>query len=105
MALAAGARKAGIRFLTGTTVVGIDAQNGRVAAVRTDKGNISCDVVVNCAGVWSRHVGHMAGVEVPVYAAEHMYVTTEEILGLPSDLPICAIQTVTSMLKKKLASC
>ncbi|MCB0031928.1 MAG: GcvT family protein [Anaerolineales bacterium] len=88
MALAAGARKAGIRFLTGTTVVGIDVQNGRVAAVRTDKGNISCDVVVNCAGVWSRHVGHMAGVEVPVYAAEHMYVTTEEILGLPSDLPI-----------------
>src|SRR3546814_5278760 len=38
--------------------------------------------------LWSRHIGSMAGVNVPIYAAEYMYVTTKEMVEVPRDLPI-----------------
>src|SRR3546814_20387899 len=38
--------------------------------------------------LWSRHIGSMAGVNVPIYAAEYMYVTTKEMVEVPRALPI-----------------
>ena len=38
--------------------------------------------VVNCAGLWARDVGLLAGVNVPLQACEHFYVVTEPIAGL-----------------------
>ena len=47
--------------------------------VITDKGTVHAEHVVNCAGLWAREVGHMAGVELPVLAMEHHYLLTEDI--------------------------
>ena len=33
---------------------------------KTDKGDIACEKVVNCAGQWARQVGAMAGINVPL---------------------------------------
>jgi 4-methylaminobutanoate oxidase (formaldehyde-forming) len=89
MAYAKGARAGGVRLREGVEVVGIDSAGGVVRGVRTATGGqIRCEIVVNCAGVWSRHVGAMAGVPVPVQAVEHMYVVTAPISGLPEPFPL-----------------
>ena len=88
MAMVKGAKAAGVRFLEGVEVTGFDLDGRRVTAVLTSEGPISCQSVVNCAGVWAREIGALAGVRVPVYAAEHMYVTTEAIADLPGGLPV-----------------
>ena len=51
-------------------------------------GDVGCEIVVNCAGIWARELGRMAGVNVPLYACEHMYVTTAPIDGVPPGLPV-----------------
>ncbi len=87
-ALARGARNGGARIVEGVRVSGIRRAGGRVTGVTTDAGEVRADVVVNCAGMWGREVGALAGVNVPLHAAEHFYIVTEAIPGLPSDLPV-----------------
>ncbi|MFI6598549.1 FAD-dependent oxidoreductase [Nonomuraea sp. NPDC050536] len=76
-ALAAAARKGGARFRTGTRVVGIDVRDGRVTRVRTDQGDVDCEIVVNCGGMFAAEIGRMAGVRIPIVPMSHQYVVTE----------------------------
>ena len=88
MALAKGARTGGTRIFEETAVTGFERRNGAVSGVCTERGTIACETVVNCGGIWAREIGLMAGVSVPLYAAEHMYVVTDPIEGLSPDAPI-----------------
>ncbi len=65
-ALARGARMKGVTIREGVAVTGIAVENGRVVAVETDQGRIACEKLVICAGQWSRALGAMAGVNVPL---------------------------------------
>jgi len=47
--------------------------------VKTNKGDIAAEHVVNCGGLWAREVGRMVGIELPVLAMEHMYLVTEDM--------------------------
>ena len=85
--LAKGARLHGAKFFEGVRVTGFDIVGGRVIAVKTNQGTINCTRVVNCAGVWARQIGAMAGVIVPLQPMKHQYVITEKIEGLASDAP------------------
>ncbi|HCX86682.1 MAG TPA: FAD-dependent oxidoreductase [Gammaproteobacteria bacterium] len=87
-ALARGARDKGVRIFEGTRVESFEKREGRISAVVTHRGRIACETVVNCAGMWGRELGQMAGVSVPLHAAEHFYVVTEPIPDLPRDLPV-----------------
>jgi len=87
-ALAKGARMAGARIVEGCKVTGIAQASGRVTGVLTEHGPVTAEVVVNCAGMWGRAIGRMAGVNVPLQACEHFYVLTAPIAGLPKDLPV-----------------
>jgi glycine cleavage system aminomethyltransferase T/glycine/D-amino acid oxidase-like deaminating enzyme len=58
----------------GTEVTGIDVRDGRVAAVRTTKGDVATDLVVVCGGVWSAKVAAMAGARIPLTPAVHQMV-------------------------------
>jgi 4-methylaminobutanoate oxidase (formaldehyde-forming) len=87
-ALAKGARMRGVRIFEHTRVTAIRQDGGRVTGVDTDRGSITAEVVVNCAGMWAREVGRMAGVNVPLQAAEHYYLISEPIAGLHPLLPI-----------------
>ena len=87
-ALAKGARLGGARIFENTKVTGILADAGRVRGVRTGNGDIRAEYVVNCAGMWSRSVGRMAGVNVPLQAAEHYYLISESVPGVHPMLPI-----------------
>jgi glycine cleavage system aminomethyltransferase T/glycine/D-amino acid oxidase-like deaminating enzyme len=86
--LARGARNRGARVIEGTRVVGIDHRDGVVTGVRTDQGQIEAEFVVNCAGQWAKAVGALAGVNVPLYSAEHFYVVSDQIEGVHRNLPI-----------------
>lgn len=87
-ALARGARQHGVTICERTPVRGIEQHHGRVTGVATDGGSIEADYVVNCAGMWSRQVGRLAGVDVPLHAAEHFYVVTENLAQAPGPLPV-----------------
>ncbi len=59
--------------------------------VVTEKGTISCEHVVNAAGLWAKQVGRMAGIELPVSPLSHHYLLTEtipEIAELDHELPL-----------------
>eukprot|EP01064_Diplonema_japonicum_P030408 TRINITY_DN5175_c0_g1_i1.p1 TRINITY_DN5175_c0_g1~~TRINITY_DN5175_c0_g1_i1.p1 ORF type:complete len:824 (+),score=245.18 TRINITY_DN5175_c0_g1_i1:55-2526(+) len=88
MAFAKGARKSGVKIHEKVEVLNIIKENGLVRAVETTQGTIECDFVVNCAGLWAHHVGHMAGVNVPLHACEHFYAVTETIEGVTGSLPV-----------------
>jgi 4-methylaminobutanoate oxidase (formaldehyde-forming) len=87
MSLAKGARMGGVTIAEGVTVTGIEVENGRVRAVVTDKGRIACDKLVICAGQWSRELGRMAGVNIPLVSVQHQYLITEAIAGVAPNLP------------------
>ena len=82
LALASGSREGGAVLLEDTKVTGIKTRNGAATGVSTERGDVECEVVVNCAGMWAREVGLMAGVSVPLHAAEHMYLVTNP-MGIP----------------------
>jgi len=88
MALAKGARNRGVRIIQNTPVRGVLSQRGTVTGVRTDKGDILAEIVVNCAGMWARQFGEMSGVVIPNQAAEHYYLITDDVDGAVKDLPI-----------------
>ncbi len=87
-ALARGARAGGATIREKTRVLSIETVDGRVRSVTTDEGRIACEQLVIAAGQWSRQVGALCGVAVPLHSAEHMYVVTEPMAGVSPDLPV-----------------
>jgi len=88
MALAKGARMRGARILEGVPVTGFSKDRGAVTGVRTPRGDIEAEYVVNCAGMWARQLGELAGVNIPLQAAEHYYLLTEPIEGVDGGWPV-----------------
>ena len=86
-ALIKGAKKRGAKIFENTGVTGIHTQNGRIKAVETTRGIVACDAIALTAGLWSREVGAMAGVEVPLLACEHFYLLTHAVDGIGGNLP------------------
>ncbi|MEW6265707.1 MAG: FAD-dependent oxidoreductase [Thermodesulfobacteriota bacterium] len=86
-ALAKGARMGGARIFEGIKVTGIKVRNKAVRGVQTDQGDVDCEYVVNCAGMWGREIGRMAGVSIPLHAAEHMHIVTKPIEGVYKGMP------------------
>lgn len=95
LALAKGARQRGAHVYERVAVTKILRDGRRVTGVNWTgedgtRGQITCDHVVNCAGMWGHAVGRMAGVNVPLQACEHFYIVTEPIAGL-TRLPVLRV--------------
>src|SRR5215813_7240830 len=88
MALSKAARQAGARIFEGVPVDSVLFERGAVTGVRTPFGDIECETIVNCAGMWARQLGDQAGVTIPLQAAEHYYLITEAFEGMHGDLPV-----------------
>ena len=90
--LAKGARQRGAAIHEGVKVTGVRTTQGRVAGVAwksgDDSGDMTCDTLINCGGQWAREFGRLAGVNVPLYSAEHFYVVTKPIPGVTPALPV-----------------
>ena len=59
-----------------------------MTGVSTSEGDIECEYVVNCAGMWARQLGERNGVVIPLQAAEHYYLITEPIDGVDPAWPV-----------------
>jgi glycine/D-amino acid oxidase-like deaminating enzyme len=88
MSLAKGARNRGVKMAEGVEVTGVITEAGRAVGVRTAQGEVRCETLVNCAGQWARQFGRLAGVNVPLYSAEHFYIVTGKIPGVHPMLPV-----------------
>ncbi|MEA4882856.1 MAG: FAD-binding oxidoreductase [Clostridia bacterium] len=73
------ARRLGVEVQTHTSVIGIETSSDRIQAVVTDKGRISTNTVVNCAGARSGEIASMAGIDLPVYGERHQILITEPV--------------------------
>jgi glycine cleavage system aminomethyltransferase T/glycine/D-amino acid oxidase-like deaminating enzyme len=92
MSLAKGARNRGVKMIEGVEVTGVITENGRTAGIRTALAGMTqtvrCEIIINCAGQWARQFGKLAGVNVPLYSAEHFYIVTGRIPGVHPMLPV-----------------
>jgi 4-methylaminobutanoate oxidase (formaldehyde-forming) len=80
MAMAAGARTAGVQIFTHTRVLSIQTEKGRVKSVTTDKGVIECEVIVNCGGMYAPSIARMVDVRVPIVPMSHQYLITDNFM-------------------------
>ncbi len=88
MAMAKAAKMAGARVFENTKVTEVRRRDGHVTGVSTPRGDIACEFVVNCTGMWARELADQVDVTVPLHAAEHFYLVTEPIDALTPDLPV-----------------
>ena len=81
-ALAKGARDLGAKILRFTPATGV-SRNGGDWIVKTEKGDIHCEFVVNAAGYYAQRVGEWfkpyGGRTVPMMVMSHQYMLTDEI--------------------------
>ena len=95
LALAKGARQEGAKIYEGVTATKIFKNQNKVTGVEWtnrhgESGQISCEEIVNCAGMWGHSVGKMLGTNIPLHACEHFYIVTEPIAEL-TQLPVLRV--------------
>jgi glycine cleavage system aminomethyltransferase T/glycine/D-amino acid oxidase-like deaminating enzyme len=100
MAIAKAFRLRGGAVFQHSRVTDVLTRDSRVTGVRTEAGEIACDVVVNCAGMWARELGAKNGVHIPLHAAEHFYLVTEPVEGLQPDLPVLRCPDDTAYIRE-----
>jgi sarcosine oxidase subunit beta len=85
---AAGARRHGARVVTGREVTMIETSGHKITGVRTGDGSVAVDAVTCAAGVWSKDVGALVGVDLPVTPERRRIAYTGPLKGLPQRIPM-----------------
>jgi D-amino-acid dehydrogenase len=67
----------GVRFVLDTEISGFDVRSGRVAAVRTGRGDIEADAFVMALGTASHRLGRQLGAYLPVYPLKGYSITVD----------------------------
>jgi glycine/D-amino acid oxidase-like deaminating enzyme len=88
-------RKMRVRIATSTTVESIMQKDGRVAGVKTNRGDAACQYVINAAGANAYHIAKLAGLELPIVPVRHEYFVTVAMEGMTPDLPCFRIPDMT----------
>ena len=86
MAYAKGARASGVKIEEGVCVEQIVLEGRRAVGVITNRGPIGCEILVNCAGLWAKRVGRLAGIDLATSVVEHQYFVTEKKLEFDAGL-------------------
>jgi sarcosine oxidase, subunit beta len=76
---ARGADAHGVHIHQNTEVTGIDVENGRVRGVKTKRGDVKTNVVINCTAGWSTLISEMAGVKMPISTFPLQAAVTEPV--------------------------
>ncbi|HEV2778348.1 MAG TPA: FAD-binding oxidoreductase [Actinophytocola sp.] len=85
---AVAARGLGATIVRQCEVLDIQTRGDEITGVVTSRGRIGTHAVVCAAGAWSRGIGAMVGVDLPVQPVRRQVAITEPIPGLPPDLPM-----------------
>lgn len=73
------AERLGVKFYRNTEVIGIEKSGEKIASVKTDRGDISTQVILNAAGPWSAEVAQMLNLEIPTKPDRHQILITEPL--------------------------
>ncbi len=69
----------GAEFRFNEEVKEIIIQGGRISGVKTNSSIFGCDVLINAAGPWAKHVANMVNVDIPVNPDSHEAAITESV--------------------------
>lgn len=90
-ALARGARQMGAAIVTRNRVLDINRRSSGDWEVVTERGAVTCEMVVNAAGCYARQVSRMAGTDIPITNMKHTYLVTDtvpEFLERGAEMPV-----------------
>jgi dimethylglycine dehydrogenase len=90
-ALAAGARKLGVKIIRRCRATNITQAPSGEWNVSTELGDIACEHVVNAGGTYARQMGEWSGLQLPMTSMTHHYFVTDtvpEFLTLERELPV-----------------
>jgi len=89
-AVANAAKALGVKIYTDVRVTGIELSPKReIKKVKTTKGDIRTEIVVNAAGIWAPQLAAMVGLWVPSTPVDHQHVMLKAVPGheLPKEMP------------------
>ena len=69
----------GVCILEHTEVMDVAASGGNISSVTTNRGTITTDAVICCAGAWSQRVGDMVNVNLPVVPVRRQIGMTRQM--------------------------
>ncbi len=86
--------RTGSRSHSERVVVAINTAKGQVSGVRTDRGDVECEVVVDCGGMFAAEIARLVGVRIPVVPMSHQYVVTTPLPAgsVPADRPLPSLR-------------
>jgi len=61
-----------------TRAIGFDIRQGRLAAVRSDSGDIAAEKALICAGIWSKPLAQLAGDRIPLESERGYHVVVAD---------------------------
>jgi sarcosine oxidase subunit beta len=76
-AYANSAKRFGAHIYTHTKVTSIKKDKKRITGVITDKGSVKTEIVVNAAGIWSKDIAEIVGVNTPNIPIRKEIIATE----------------------------
>ena len=89
----------GAKFETGILVEEIISSNGKITGVKTNKGIICCDILINAAGAHAWHIAKMAGLDLPIFPVRHEYFISIEMENIHPLLPTMRIPEASLYLR------
>jgi sarcosine oxidase subunit beta len=90
------ARREGARFRFGEPVTAIEQRNGRIHAVRTDRGRYETRWLINAAGAGAPEIGAIIGIDHPVRPESHEAGITEPVLPFLEPMIVDIARTATA---------
>jgi dimethylglycine dehydrogenase len=103
-AFAKRAREQGAEIRRFTRVTGLERRPDGTWRIRTDQGEIACEIVVNAAGYRAGEIMALLGEPLPIVAMSHQYLVTESIPELEAHarkLPILRDPDVSYYLRQE----
>jgi dimethylglycine dehydrogenase len=103
-AMAKAARDIGVVLERHNRVLGIKQLPGGEWLVSTEKGDVTCEHVVNAGGCYAREIMKWVGGDAPITNMEHQYIVTEtmpEFLARDTEIPVMRDPYVTSYYRQE----
>ena len=89
--MAAGARQMGATVIRRNRATGLTRKANGEWTVHTERGDITCEIVVNAGGTYARQIGRWAGLDLPIANLLHHYLITDPVPAfqdLETELPV-----------------
>ena len=96
------AREMGVEYRSQTRVAAFALEGGRVAGVRTDRGDVAAPRVVAATGPWSRPLFSAVGFDLPVEGEYHEVAILKDPPGLARVGPACIDGVTTTYFRPEV---